>query len=480
MFTQILSRRFALRDVQLPFCLSCRPSSYLTLLLSSSTCANADAQDIGRRRSRNMVPEPDFVVSAEILPRSRGEAIILVISDRRVLCVRAYLRGGSGGGGGEWSGTGGSSGGSGGGGGGSGGGGGGLRGSSIAGVELEWQVSLDALTGLPALLDEDGGGTTLDFTNVVSTDDQAGGRRRDGRANLRRHNHLHKGRMAGLAAVAKSSAVLKSGGAGGESAASTWHHARGGGQEYPGMTTSSGVGVHSGSSSRAVQPRRVEGLYRDRPALIRAYNVVACLTNRFSSVLLTPGGLNVSGSTAAVRFHFPPEGARVDMDAQSLGGGADGSVGPGVICINGWEFGEDSRTSLFNTPTQSSLEFLTAGTPKKAQQKFGGFGSPRVEDVRVGGEGYQAATGARGERHHPLRELWQPLWLLVPQVNNGPANTLRPVTNAFEMDAVLWKPGPYAPDTDTGSSWLCAARISALKAPEQLLRWGAVVFDLNT
>ncbi|CAM9342914.1 unnamed protein product, partial [Sphacelaria rigidula] len=60
-------------------------------------------KDYGRRRSRQSIFEPDFVVSTEFLPRSRTEAVILVISNRRFLCVRAYVRGGSGGGSGEWS-----------------------------------------------------------------------------------------------------------------------------------------------------------------------------------------------------------------------------------------------------------------------------------------------------------------------------------------------------------------------------------------
>ncbi|CAM9516241.1 unnamed protein product, partial [Laminaria digitata] len=80
-----------------------------------------------------------------------------------------------------------------------GGGSGGLRGSAITGLELEWQLQLNALTGLPGLLDEDGGGTTLDFTHVIGASDTAGGRRRDGRLGLR--NTLHRGRIAGLAAV---------------------------------------------------------------------------------------------------------------------------------------------------------------------------------------------------------------------------------------------------------------------------------------
>ncbi|CAM9673455.1 unnamed protein product, partial [Ectocarpus fasciculatus] len=49
------------------------------------------SKEQGRRRSRRDIPEPDFVVSTEFLHRREGQAIILVISNLRVLCVRAYL-----------------------------------------------------------------------------------------------------------------------------------------------------------------------------------------------------------------------------------------------------------------------------------------------------------------------------------------------------------------------------------------------------
>ncbi|CAN0462428.1 unnamed protein product, partial [Hapterophycus canaliculatus] len=172
----------------------------------------APPKENGRRRSRRDIPQADFVVSTEFLHRRRGQTTILVISNLRVLCVKASLRGGGSGassgmggmsaggmtGGGDGSGgNGGGGGGAGSGGGGS--GGGGLRGSAITGLELQWQIELESLTGLPALLDEDGGGTTLDFTYVVGAGTSGSGRRRDGKTGLR--GSLHRGRMAGIAAV---------------------------------------------------------------------------------------------------------------------------------------------------------------------------------------------------------------------------------------------------------------------------------------
>lgn len=423
---------------------------------------------MGRRRSRQNVIEPDFVVSTEFLPRSRTEAIILVISNRRFLCVRAYVRGGGGGGSGEWSGN---SGGVSGGGGGGVVGGGGLRGSGITGLELEWQVSLDALSGLPALLNEDGGGTTLDFTNVAAETEIYSSRRRDARASLRRHNHLHMGRMAGLAAVAKSSAASKQGSGGGGDSET---RGDGGHDNTSGIAGNFGGGGHGNSGSKPVRPRRVEGLYRDRPALIRAYNVVACLTNRLNGVLLTPGGMNVRGSTPAIRSYFPRTGADGDLDnSQTPGGSPDSSFGLGIICINGWEFGEDPRKALVAATGRNSWDVSAVGPTKTPPQRFKASNSPKADGARLSaGGGFQSAVGLRSERNLPPPELWQPLWLLVPQVNDAPADTLRPVPNTFEMDAVPWRPGPYAPDADSGSGWLSAARTAALQAPGQLMRCG--------
>lgn len=421
------------------------------------------------------------MVSTEFLHRRGGQAIILVISNLRVICVKAYLRGGSGSGGGGsgmsgmsgggMTGGSGSSGGSGGGGGGGGGGsGGGLRGSAITGLDLEWQVQLESLTGLPALLDEDGGGTTLDFTYVVGATAGSGGRRRDGKMGLR--SSLHRGRMAGIAAV-----LGNNDGAGAGSASHA--QGRGGAESNPtGPAGGNGGGGGAGTAGR-LRPRRVEGLYRDRPALMRVYNVVACLTNQFSRVLLTPGGVNVSGSKVVARSQFFPPPGSIEGDpalsaGREVGGRGGGGGAPGVISINGWEFGEDPREKLYSVAQAAARNsFGTSG----ASGAVRGGRSPRLaEDRRSSGWGAfdvlapRIDAAGRGDGLPP-RDLWIPLWLLMPQDSLTPADKMRPVPNAFEMDAVVWKPGPFAPETDPGSGWLLTARVAALEAPKELLRW---------
>lgn len=470
-------------------------------------------------------------MATEFLQRRGGEAIVLVISDRRVLCVRAFLRrsgssssrssnsvnsGGRTDGADRADGNGRST-----GGGGSGGGSNGssgtsdFRGSGITGVELEWQIQLDALTGLPALLDEDGGRTTLDFTHVNGAATGAGGgRRRDGGRASIRHN-LHKSRrVAGLASVWASTDV--GGGAGGiagtKSPANQPHlqtgqhdhrsNREGGGHGAVGMSVAlpavATPNAHGGG--RALPPRRVEGLYRDRPALIRAYNVVACLTQRFSRVLLTPGGVNVTGSEVVARSHFPPAGVR------AVGGASRRNSGnPGVISINGWEFGEEPLEHIFASTTAqpaSRGSFGNTGIGMGPAPAFMGFGSPRVAtyDRRASSGGYSTGGGGGGGGGGPFdlpalyaprkndaasmsrsastgrndlvvpRELWMPLWLPMPQRHFAPPDKLRPVINAFEMDAVIWMQGPYAPESDSASGWLCRARVQALEAPVELCR----------
>lgn len=462
---------------------NCFRTNRVTLPLVPLLFCRFPKQETGRRRSRRDVREPDFVVSTEFLPRSGGEAIILVISNRRVLCVRANLQGGGsasgGGGGGGSAGSGGGGGKGGGSSGGSGGGSVGLRGSGITGLELEWQVQLDALTGLPALLEEDGGGTTLDFTLVIGAASTSGGRRRDGRTGFR--NNLQRGRMAGLAAVL-------GGGDGAGVSAPPQTHIRAE-QEHTVVGSASGsggaggVGIGGGGGGgggRVLRPRRVQGLYRDRPALIRAYNVVACLTHRFSRVLLTPGGVNVSGSKAVARSHFPPAGVDVDPQATAAGGREGRGGFLGVVSINGWEFGEDAREhvhSAVQVTSRNSFDSSSAGVARVPA--FPGFGSPRTgEDGRGIAAVFDSALLApRGDSMATSRgdtalscDLWMPLWLLMPQRNFAPPDKMRPVPNAFEMDAVVWKPGPFAPETDPGSGWLCAARVEALEAPTELFR----------
>lgn len=380
-----------------------------------------------------------------------------------MLCVRARLRGGGngtgvGGGGGGRGGSSGDSGGSSVGGGGGGGGGSGLRDSGIAGLDLKWQVQLDTLTGLPALLDEDGGGTTLDFTHVNGAAATAGGRRRDG--NLGRQI----GRKAGAAVAAWANPA----------------------QDHSTIGSSGGVGGGGGSSSGGYGGGvrslwRVKGLYRDRPALIRAYNVVACLTRQFGRVLLTPGGVNVSGSKVVSRFHSQPAVVEGDRQLADSGREVGRLAGPGVVSINGWEFGEDPIDYSFPNVTQganrNSFESSTLSMVRMLPSL--GFGSPRTaEHSRVGSWAFESSrippkgstlVAPKSDSLVP-RDLWMPLWLLMPQNNFAPADKMRPVPNAFEMDAVVWKSGPFPPETNPGSGWLCAARTAALEAPKALFR----------
>lgn len=223
-------------------------------------------------------------------------------------------------------------------------------------------------------------------------------------------------------------------------------------------------------------------MYRDRPALIRAYNVVACLTHRFGRVLLTPGGGTVSGSKTVVRYH--PRLAGVDGDVSQLSAGereAERAGGPSVISINGWEFGEDPRehpSSMTQAATRNSFGSSSASVVRVPV--FSALGSPRlVEDGRgLSSDMVEPATLAarsdcfpahRGDAFPP-RDLWMPLSLLVPQIGFGPPDKMRRVPNAFEMDAVIWKPGPFAPESDPGSGWLSAARVAALETSNKLIR----------
>lgn len=97
-----------------------------------------------------------------------------------------------------------------------------------------------------------------------------------------------------------------------------------------------------------------------------------------------------------------------------------------------------------------------------------GFGSPRLAEDRRSGRSTFDAGGRGGDGL--VRDLWMPLWLLMPQDSLTPADKMRPVPNAFEMDAVVWKPGPLAPESDPGSGWLLTARVAALEAPNELLK----------
>lgn len=360
--------------------------------------------------------------------------------------MRAYLSGGG-------SDSGGSS-----GNGGSGGGHGGLRGSGIAKLDLEWEVQLDVLVGLPAYEDY-GGRCMLDFTDAIGI--AAGSaHRRDGRTSLR--NNFQRGRMAGLAAV------LGGGGNDDYGASVPSHsHPRGGQSINPGSVhVGGGGGGGGGSGGRVLKSRAVEGFYRDTPALKRAFNVVACLTHQFGAVELSSDGVNIDGSKIVARSLLPPPG--VGSDAQIITTGAGGCRSRGgavVVSINGWEFGEEPREYTYSAPQAGGR---TSFDGLQRPLTFSGFGSPRPTDgnARGGGRGVEQA---RVESLLP-RDLWMSLWLLMPQRNFAPPDKMRPVPNAFEMDAVVWMPGPIAPESDPGSAWLSAARVAALEAPRDLLR----------
>ena len=422
------------------------------------------------------------MVSTEFLPRGGGETIILVISNRRFMCVRAHLpghgnaesdpSGGSGGGvrvAGGVHGNGGR---------GSGGAGARLRGSGITAVELEWQVMLESLTGLPALVEEDGSRTILDFTHVTGAPASTTNRRREVISGFR-HN---KERIAGLVSVF-------GGGEGfGTSSISNSNVAGGPGSNVAGfggvgISNYAGTGGHEGGG-KGVRTRRVEGLYRDRPALVRAYNVVACLTHRIGRLILTPGGVNVSGSKIIARSHFPPVGVEggPQLGMNNRDGMRPGFLG--VLSINGWEFGEDprDRLSLTGQATARCYSFDGSYSGLLHGSAFPGSGSPREGEDRLGRAvafGHPAAArrserfAVRSDQLAPA-DLWMSLRLPVRQRNSVPAEKLRPIPQAFEMDAVVWRPGPIAPRSDLGSGWLIAARVSALEAPNELIRW---VFD---
>ena len=88
-----------------------------------------------------------------------------------------------------------------------------------------------------------------------------------------------------------------------------------------------------------------------------------------------------------------------------------------------------------------------------------GSGSPReAEDrLRRAGAFEHPAAARRSERFavrgDPLApaDLWMSLRLPVRQRNSVPAEKLRLIPQAFEMDAVVWRPGPIAPKSDLGS-----------------------------
>ncbi|CAN0488190.1 unnamed protein product, partial [Hapterophycus canaliculatus] len=165
---------------------------------------------------------------------------------------------------------------------------------------------------------------------------------------------------------------------------------RGGAESHP--TGYGGGGGGSGSTER-LRPRKVVGLYRDRPALIRSYNVVACITNQFSRVLLTPGGMNVSGSKAIARSHlFPATGSIEGVPAREAGG--RGGI-LGIVSINGWEFGEDPWEQLYSMAQAAPRNSFGASGSISAGRGIwtsSRFGSPRVTESRRSGAFDAVAT----------------------------------------------------------------------------------------
>ena len=148
-----------------------------------------------------------------------------------------------------------------------------------------------------------------------------------------------------------------------------------------------------------------------------------------------------------------------------------GSGGPGVVSINGWEFGEDPLEQLYSMAQAAARNSFGTSGASGASRGFGW--SPRLaaEDRRSTRSAFEALAPRVDFAAQADGLLWMPLWLFVPQDSASPADKMRPVPNAFEMDAVVWKPGPFAPETDPGSGWLLTARVAALEAPNDLLRW---------
>ena len=148
-----------------------------------------------------------------------------------------------------------------------------------------------------------------------------------------------------------------------------------------------------------------------------------------------------------------------------------GSGGPGVVSINGWEFGEDPLEQLYSMAQAAARNSFGTSGASGASRGFGW--SPRLaaEDRRSMRSAFEALAPRVDFAARADGLLWMPLWLFVPQDSASPADKMRPVPNAFEMDAVVWKPGPFAPETDPGSGWLLTARVAALEAPNDLLRW---------
>ncbi|CAM9210979.1 unnamed protein product, partial [Choristocarpus tenellus] len=369
------------------------------------------------RRNRHF--EHDYVVSTEILRLGGGnEVTVLVVSNQRVLCVKA-TRGGPG---------------------------------DISTLELEWEIPLNSLVGLPALLDEGGGGATLDFSNVVAADEY---RRRDGKMYLRRANPL-QGRAGGWSwgvggTEGRWQSVFGSSPVGGSQVARPLEHIH--------------SIIYSGSAVDRTVTRRLVGQYRDRPALIRVYNAVACLTQQLGHVILTPGGRNVGGASVVIQAQSG-QGRQGGGNGSHVGNGlrrgGRGTDNLGVISINGWEFEEDMGGMM----TLASKHRWTDAR-KTARCNASSMQSPRGAPMSLfrsgGGSGQEDPVEA-------VKDLWLPLQIPFADSAGLAADKLRIVPNTFEMDVVPWHPGPVLPDFDLSMSWQRTVHLSALRAPEDACR----------
>ena len=340
-------------------------------------------------------------------------------------------------------------------------------------VELEWHATLDALTGLSVVLEEDGARTTLFFTHIAGPayPTSSSGRGED-ILGLR-----NKGGIAGLVAE------LGGGDGAGATASSNSNTVDGRASNVMGFNSDGiggSMGKGGGSGGRVLYTRRAECLYHYRPPLFPAYNVFACLMHRLSYVFQTTGGVNVRGSKIISRRHFPTVG--VEWDPQIAIGERDRVRLSffGLVPVNEWEFGENWRQRL-SLPGQWATRYSFGGSGAGLVRglSFQGFEFPReAKESRALGLYSEQPTPARRSKWFAVRgyitlftDLWAPPWLLMRQRNLPLADEMRPVPYAFEMDAVVWKPGPFPPGTNLGSGWVLAARSSALRVPNDLIRY---------
>lgn len=118
----------------------------------------------------------------------------------------------------------------------------------------------------------------------------------------------------------------------------------------------------------------MEKLYRDRPELIGSYNLLACLTRRFSRVLLTLGGVDVSDSNTIHDFTFRRLVSSRMYRWPSAGDMRSGFSVTGLV--NEWGFDVDSQEQcqvVVNTVTGllAAFEEDGAGTTRETTPNVG-------------------------------------------------------------------------------------------------------------